>query len=106
MSNYITYLFCYQAYLFDKTDMCYNTYVLQSTVPIVWKLEDYLAARGKTRYELASAMEGEKQSNLTTLYRLNSARRLDYSTLERLIRGLNKLTGEQPTVGDLLEFRE
>jgi DNA-binding Xre family transcriptional regulator len=80
--------------------------MLQSTVPIVWKLEEYLAARGKTRYELASAMDGEKQSNLTTLYRLNTARRLDYSTLERLMRGLVRLTGERPTVGDLLEFQD
>ena len=86
--------------------MCYSTYVLQSTVPIVWKLEDYLAARGRTRYELASAMDGEKQSNLTTLYRLSSAKRLDYTTLEKLLRGLAKLTGERPTVSDLLEFRE
>ncbi len=90
--------------MFYKAHLCYNTHVSQSTMPIIWKLEDYLNERGKTRYELASAMEGEKQSNLTTLYRLNTARRLDYSTLERLIKGLAVLTGEHPTVCDLLEF--
>lgn len=87
-----------------KLDLCYSADMLDSGVPIVWKLEDYLSARGKTRYELASAMTGEKQSNLTLLYRLSSAKRLDYATLDKLIRGLRKLTGEQSSVADLIEF--
>ncbi len=79
--------------------------MIESVMPqITWKLEEWLQQRGKTRYELASAMEGEKQSNLTTLYRLSNAKRIDYATLERIITGLKKLTGEDVTVGDLLEY--
>ena len=72
---------------------------------ISWKLEDWLAAHGRTRYQLAAAMGGNRRSNLTTLYRHRVAERIDYHTLERIIEGLEQLTGETVAVCDLLEYR-
>ena len=73
---------------------------------IVWKLEPWLAARGKSRNQLAEAMSGELASNRVTVYRLEGQKRLDFATLTRIIRACEQLTGERPGVGDLLEYRE
>ena len=84
----------------------YSTVMLQSPMAygINWKLEGWLAERGKTRYQLAEVMDGEAPTNQTTLYRLESAERINHRTLSRVIQACEKLTGERPGVGDLLEY--
>ena len=73
---------------------------------IQWKLEDWLAERGKTRYQLAEIMAGEARTNQTTLYRLESAEQVHHKTLSRIITACKTLTGERPSVCDLLEYKE
>lgn len=88
--------------------LLYDADMIQSPMAhgIHWKLEGWLAAHGKTRYQLAAVMGGNARANRTTLYRLESAEQLSHKTLARVIAGCEALTGEQPGVCDLLEYQE
>lgn len=70
-----------------------------------WTLEAWLEAKGRTRYQLAQAMDGNEASNQTTLYRLAQQSRVDLQTIDRIIEACERLTGERPAVGDLLEYQ-
>jgi DNA-binding Xre family transcriptional regulator len=71
---------------------------------IKWRLEAWLASQNTNRHQLAEIMEGENKSNLTTLYRIQKATRMDLPTLTRIIEGCKKLTGKKPSICDLLEY--
>ena len=73
------------------------------TVPVQWKVKQYLQARNLTPYRLM------KESGLAqgTVYRLvnGDTRNLNADTLDATIRALRTLTGEQVDISDVLEYQ-
>lgn len=70
-----------------------------------WNLDTWLKARGVTRYALAKSMGGNEKSRLTTLYRMRDPQRIDLNVMAEIVSALRKLTGEDVTPNDLLEFK-
>ena len=71
---------------------------------IRWDLEKVLEARGITRYELAQNMEGNFKTRLTSLYRTKDPKRVDLPVMAEIVSALRRMTGEEVTPNDLLEF--
>ena len=69
-----------------------------------WDLEKVLEARGITRYELAQNMEGNFKTRLTSLYRTKDPKRVDLPVMAEIVSALRRMTGEEVTPNDLLEF--
>ena len=69
-----------------------------------WNLEKVLEAHGITRYELAQNMGGNVKTRLTSLYRTKNQRRVDLAVMGEIVGTLRRMTGEEVTPNDLLEF--
>lgn len=75
------------------------------TVPVRWKLKEFLDAEGITAYKLAEVTHGDLSQK--GVYRLTSGdlKGIRFDSLEAIIPALHKLTGKHVQVSDLLEFR-
>lgn len=77
-------------------------------IEIQWKLADYLQTHGLTAYKLVKAIGSETKAG--TVYRLarkgEEPSRVDLPTLQNVIAGLRKLTGEPVTLSDVFEVIE
>lgn len=73
------------------------------TVPVRWKVKQYLEAHNLTPYRLM------KESGLAqgTVYRLvnGDTQNLNATTLDATIRALRTLTGEPVDIPDVLEYQ-
>ncbi len=69
-----------------------------------WDLEKVLEAHGVTRYELAQNMDGNFKTRLTSLYRTKNQKRVDLPVMAEIVSALRRITGEQLTPNDLLEY--
>lgn len=69
-----------------------------------WDLERVLEAHGVTRYELAQNMGGNFKTRLTSLYRTKNQRRVDLAVMSEIVGALRRITGEEVTPNDLLEY--
>ena len=71
-----------------------------------WKLAAYLQERGITPYRLARAVAAETRTG--TVYRLarkgREPSRIDLPTLATILEGLRRVTGEEVSFEDVLEF--
>lgn len=72
------------------------------TKQLVWKLPDYLEAHGLTRYELMQEL-GDGKGRVAYKWK-NLPDRLDTEALARVLGALEKLTGGDVAVTDLLEY--
>ena len=67
-------------------------------------LDRYLARHNLTTYRLAKEIESEvARSSVYDLARGDDVRRVDLKTLNAVLIGLEKLTGQQVTPNDLIE---
>lgn len=71
---------------------------------IKWNLEHWLEERRVTRYELAQNMSGNVKSRITSLYRMRDPKRVDLAVVAEIVAALRRITGEEVTPNDLLEF--
>lgn len=71
---------------------------------IRWNLENWLEERRVTRYELAQNMGGNVKSRITSLYRMRDPKRVDLAIVAEIVAALRRITGEEVTPNDLLEF--
>jgi DNA-binding Xre family transcriptional regulator len=69
-----------------------------------WNLEGWLEQHGITRYELAQNMGGNVKTRLTSLYRMRQPKRIDLSVMGEIVSALRRITGEEVTPNDLLEY--
>jgi len=72
--------------------------------PVRWRVGDVLQERGLTAYKLAAELHGRVNRNSVYAIARGETDRVDRGTLGHLITALRSLTGEQYTVGDLLEY--
>ena len=72
------------------------------TKQLVWKLPEYLDTHGLTRYELMQEL-GDGKGRVAYKWK-NLPERLDTEALTRVLVALEKLTGEDVTITDLLEY--
>ena len=74
------------------------------TKQLVWKLPEYLDAHDLTRYELMQEL-GDGKGRVAYKWK-NLPERLDTEALTRVLGALEKLTGEDVTITDLLEYED
>lgn len=72
------------------------------TKQLVWKLPKYLDSRGVTRYELMQEL-GDGKGRIAYKWK-NLPERLDTEALTRVLDALEKLTGEEVAITDVLEY--
>ena len=72
------------------------------TKQLVWKLPEYLEAHGVTRYELMQEL-GDGKGRVAYKWK-NLPERLDTEALTRVLGALEKLTGEEVAITDVLEY--
>lgn len=71
---------------------------------VMWRVGELLEQNGITAYKLSDATKGQVSRN--TVYKIANAKteRVDLTTLSALLSALNKLTGHNYQVGDLLQY--
>lgn len=72
------------------------------TKQLVWKLPKYLDAHGLTRYQLMQEL-GDGKGRVAYKWK-ELPERLDTEALERVMGALEKLTGNNVVITDLLEY--
>lgn len=72
------------------------------TKQLVWKLPEYLDAHGLTRYQLMQEL-GDGKGRVAYKWK-ELPERLDTEALERVMGALEKLTGNNVVITDLLEY--
>jgi hypothetical protein len=79
--------------------MRYNS---DMTKQLVWKLPSYLDTHGLTRYQLMQEL-GDGKGRVAYKWK-ELPERLDTEALERVMSALEKLTGREVAISDLLDF--
>jgi DNA-binding Xre family transcriptional regulator len=76
------------------------------TMPVKWKLKEYLDQHDITPYRLAQEVHGELSQK--GVYRLvdQGLGGVRFDTLSAVIKGLRTITGREVTPNELLEYRE
>ncbi len=72
------------------------------TKQLVWKLPNYLDTHGLTRYELMQEL-GDGKGRVAYKWK-ELPERLDTEALARVLAALEKLTGENVTITDVLDY--
>lgn len=72
------------------------------TKQLVWKLPEYLDAHGLTRYQLMQEL-GDGKGRVAYKWK-ELPERLDTEALERVMGALERLTGNNVVITDLLEY--
>lgn len=88
--------------------LCYYEYMeapILTSVPVKWKLKEFLEREGVTAYSLADKTHGKLSQN--GVYRLtsNDLKGLRFESLEAILPALTELTGRRVELSDLIEFR-
>ena len=73
---------------------------------IDWKLKQHLDSNGLSTYQLVKELEGKVSANAVYHAAREDINRVNFDTLDEVVRALRRLTGKQVSVCDLLEYVE